>query len=485
MELGRLTAGGLALAVGVSVMSGTAVVRGPAHAVLFPRELVLTGTFAAADAGWSVERDFDVVPGTSRLEIEVTGAGADAVPLDFGIRGPAGLRGWSIARDARVHIDAMSASTGYLPGALEPGRWQIMIGPPAPPAGQGLSYEITIRLSNQADAFRPIVRPSAGWFAGDLHVHSGHSDGYHADSRGRQRPVGVRDLAGGAEATRLDFLAVTDHNTASHWVDVDRTQSAFPDLLLLHGREITTARGHFNAIGERRFTDFRLGPLRGMPRLLADVARDGAFVSINHAWLVSDQWCAGCGWADRDADTMSHVAGIEIVNGSTPEGEAVSPGWRFWSDRLNRGDHLVAVGGSDVHDPIDGRAAIGRPSTVVWAAALSEEAIVAGLGSGRVFVRAEPAPDRFVDLRADADGTTTFMGRAMAAGPARVTARVSGAAGQDLTWIRRGAPVASVHLRHDDASVALPVDAVSGDWFSVIVSRNGQPTLFSNAVYVR
>src|SRR5262249_24983151 len=164
---------------------------------------------------------------------------------------------------------------------------------------------------------------------------------------------------------------IADHNTVSHWVDVDRAQLMSPALLLMHAREITTPRGHFNAIGERRFTDFRLGPTRPMSRLLADVARDGAFVSINHAWLSNEYDSSGCGWVDRDPFTLNHVAGIEVLNGSSPATGGVPAGWKWWAELLNQGHRLVAVGGSDVHDPIGGNATIGNPTTVLWARALS------------------------------------------------------------------------------------------------------------------
>src|SRR5262249_20744198 len=160
-------------------------------------------------------------------------------------------------------------------------------------------------------------------------THSGHSDGYQ-DGEGRHAPVLVRDLVALAEQAHLDFLAVTDHNTASHWIDIDRTQAAAPDLLLLHAREVTTAPGHFNAVGERRFTDYRLNIGLSMPSLLADVGSDGSFLSINHPWLRSDEWCAGCGWADRDSKTINTVAGVEVVNGSTPTADGDSPGWNWW-----------------------------------------------------------------------------------------------------------------------------------------------------------
>ena len=301
---------------------------------------------------------------------------------------------------------------------------------------------------------------------------------------GVSRPCSIRDLTARAEAAQLDFLAITDHNTASHWIDIDRAQGASPQLLLLHGREVTTARGHFNAIGERQFTDFRLGPRRLMQDVLEDVARDGAFVSINHAWLASDEWCNGCGWIDRDADTMQRVAGIEVLNGSTPTEGVIAPGWTFWADRLNRGERVVAVGGSDVHNPVDGHAAIGRPATIVWASALSEDAIVAGLKSGRVFVRAAPGSGSFVDLVATSSVKSATMGQTIAPGRLTLSAQITGSAGQHCLWIRRGRVVESVEVGTDDQTATLVTDAASGDWFSVIVSREGQPQLISNAIFV-
>jgi hypothetical protein len=368
---------------------------------------------------------------------------------------------------------------------IEAGPWHVMLGA-LPPRGLETPFQITIHLSNRPGSARPVLRNEPGWFEGDLHVHSGHSDGYSDDRLGRRVPAFVRDLATTAEAAHLEFLAVTDHNTASHWIDVDRAQAASPNLLLLHGREITTARGHFNAIGERRFTDFRLSLARPMRRLLAEVARDGAFLSINHAWVPADEWCAGCAWVDRDVDTIGEVAGIEVLNGSTPTPDGDPPGWRLWAEFLNRGSRMVAVGGSDLHDPSGGRATIGRPSTVVWASALSEDAIVAGLRSGRVFVRAIPNQTAFIDLAGFDGRTSVAMGQTIAAGHVTLTAHLTGSAGQRCLWIRRGKVVQSADISNDDQLVTLSVEAVSGDWFSVVARDDRQQCrLISNAVYVQ
>ena len=57
-------------------------------------------------------------------------------------------------------------------------------------------------------------------------------------------------------------------------------------------------------------------------------------------------------------------------NATSPTTDGDYPGWTWWADALNAGARLVAVGGSDVHDPRGGRARLGYPSTVVWAVSL-------------------------------------------------------------------------------------------------------------------
>jgi hypothetical protein len=447
--------------------------------------LTLRGDLRAGTAD-IVERAFEVPFGTTQIDLDVTVRNGDSAdPVDFGLRGPAGIRGWSTARHDHIHIDALSADYGYLPGPIEPGEWYVLLGAPPGGAPDAQPYAVTVRLSDRPEVTHRSLNEVAGWYAGDLHVHSGHSDGYRDAGRRPRTPVSVEELAHHAIDQGLDFLAITDHNTASHWIDVNRVQDAMSGLLMMHGREITTARGHFNAVGERRFTDFRLGPERPMSRLLADVARDGAFVSVNHAWLTSDEWCGGCGWQDRDADTLDRISGIEVMNGGTPDPEAEMPGWRWWADLLNGGRRLTAVGGSDAHDPAAAAAAIGAPSTVVWAAALSEDAMIEGLKTGRAFIRAVPDTRLFVDLQATGRQGTALMGQTIRPGRLTLNALIQAAPGDQCVWIRRGLPARVTDIPANVRIETLNVDAAAGDWFSVIVRRNRRPVLISNAVYVR
>jgi len=56
-----------------------------------------------------------------------------------------------------------------------------------------------------------------------------------------------------AVARGLDFIAVTDHSTQSHYDAERELQPYFDDILLLPGREITTYRGHANVLWHHQF----------------------------------------------------------------------------------------------------------------------------------------------------------------------------------------------------------------------------------------
>jgi hypothetical protein len=176
------------------------------------------------------------------------------------------------------------------------------------------------------------------------------------------------------------------------------------------------------------------------------------------------------------------VNGVEVVNGSsaTPDDR----GWRLWADFLNAGYRFVAVGGSDLHDPISGAAAIGRPSTVVWAEALAENAIVAGLKSGRVFVRNGSSRGSSVTLTASNGNETAAMGQSIRAGALTLTVSLADADGAECRWFRRGELVAADTVEGNRATLSRKVEAAPRDWFSVVVVREERALLISNAVFV-
>ena len=458
----------------------------PTH-VTFPVTVTLQGEVTRADYETLRELPFDVPAGTSRIELRLEAEGSDArTVFDVGLRSPEGLRGWSGGRRERLHVSALEASAGYLPGPISAGRWAVILGVPNVREGRRDAFRVEVTLNDRAREWGPVVRSGPAWYAGDLHAHSGHSDG--RIRVGTPQAIGgpVHVVFDAARQAGLDFVTLSDHNTAAHWLDVARLQPFYAPMLLLPGREVTTYRGHANTVGERAFSDFRLSSPQASPvEVMAPIRSGGAFVSINHPGRPDDETCMGCGWNVDDEAMLDAVDGVEIVNGMTHSGP--QSGWAIWARWLNRGHRLTAVGGSDEHTPDEtADYALGQPTTVVWAESLSEGALVAGLKSGRVYVRVDGPGGPTLDLRAT-DGVTTWqMGDEVppsALNGLRFEAVVGRAAGQQLDWIRNGAVVATQALTSGETTVIQRLPVVAGDWVAVVVRRGGQPTLFSNPVY--
>lgn len=442
----------------------------------------LDGDLSGADYERLLERPFTVPAGVARVDLTIESTGADErTVIDLGLRGPAGIRGWSGGGPQAVHVGLQRASAGYLPGPIEPGEWAVILGVPNIRADRHDRYHLRIRMFADDARVNHAVRRGAGWFVGDLHAHSGHSDG-RVQRDGTRVPAPADRVFEAARRAGLDFIALTDHNTASHWLEVDRLQPYFAPLLLLHGRELTTYRGHANAIGERRLSDFRINRSVDVARMLSAPAHDGAFVAINHPTSPDDERCMGCGWNDTDDATLAQVRGIEVLNGPT----RALDGWRFWARLLNRGYRLTAVGGSDDHTPDDATDNhVGQPATVVYAEDLSEEAVVEGLNRGRAYVRVGgPQGPSLSAFDAVTGPFRAAMGGTVPPGRLTLTATVRDAAGAELTWIRRGAPVGAATL-DAEGRARLDLTAHDGDWLSVIVRDANGPVLFSNAIYVR
>src|SRR6266567_3880197 len=130
---------------------------------------------------------FEVPAGASALRVRLDYDAAGAV-LDLGCFGPAGFRGWSGGARRSFVIGAGSATPGYLPGDLEPGTWQVVLGLHRIPAA-GIGYTLTADVTSQpgrpvpdtrnepvppvADRLGPRDLPASGgmrWLAGDLHA---------------------------------------------------------------------------------------------------------------------------------------------------------------------------------------------------------------------------------------------------------------------------------------------------------------------------
>lgn len=426
-----------------------------------PPDLLLRGSLTGEAHETYTELPFRVPAGVHRLTVafEHTGQAQRSV-IDLGLRDPERLRGWSGGNKSRFTLAETWATPSYLPGPLPAGTWRLILGAPNIRKDARADYVARIWF-DRSPAFSGFaeapLRDEPGWYRGDLHLHSGHSDGLCAARSGEGRVAcPVFRTTEAAAARGLDFVALTEHNAASHHQALAELQPWYDGMLLIPGREITTFYGHANVLGADAPLDFQVGSgrVRDINAVLDQAAAAGALVSINHPGMPSGEVCMGCGWTAAETD-FGKVQAVEVVNGGalrTVGGAADGPlsGLPFWEARLDEGVRLIGIAGSDNHDagaPAETRGSVGRPTTAIWAEALSQTAVLAGLRSGRVFVDVDGAADRILDYGlVDAAGRRTRMGGQAAA-----------ATGAKLEVTVAGVPAGSVELRGSAVGAARAV----------------------------
>jgi len=305
--------------------------------------------------------------------------------LDIGIFDPRenddpnkGFRGWSGSSRLEFSIDRDSATPGYISGPIQPGTWHIAFGL-FKVWHKGCDYKLTITLTanpvQKTKAAFPAQLPLRteakrafspdGWYKGDLHCHTFHSDG---DSD----PV---DVVKKAEMLGLDFLAVTDHNTISHQVALNLIDTS---LMLIPGIEITTFSGHWNIWGDFDWIDFRIESAEKMDAMIQEAKRRGYLTSCNHPRPNGPEW---------RFENVESFDCIEVWN---------SP-WliehnhhclNFWETRLNQGKRFVAVGGSDNHELKNAAEShLGQPTTYIYCPGeVSPAGLLRALRTGHAFV---------------------------------------------------------------------------------------------------
>jgi len=338
----------------------------------------------------------DVRPGES-LEVSLAYERGAAV-VDLGCEGPAGWRGWSGAARDRFAITPTAATPGYLPGELEPGTWHVVLGLhrlPVEPVeitvtttvGGSPAVEREPAAPAPTDAVRGSERglpsePGLTWYAGDFHAHTVHSDGDHS----------IAGLAHRAAANGLDFLAVTDHNTVSHHPLLPAAGAPY-GITLLPGQEVTTDRGHANALGDIGFVDFR----RPAEEWVRTVTERGGILSVNHP--LEGDWA----WQHPlrtlpQALELWHIGWFRDLTAT-----AMWALWQRWAPGT------VALGGSDFHNT-ELRYEPGTPTTWVQAADRSPAAILAGVAAGRTALTQTPRSPALLSvdgelIAVDATGT--------------------------------------------------------------------------------
>jgi hypothetical protein len=397
------------------------------------------GHLSAEEAKRYIVHAFEVPAGAGRLALhfsyEPGRVGGVENLLCLSLFDPAGFRG-SGHRGGNVQevdISTSQATPGYRPGELPPGRWLVEIDThmimPGAPCYYRLDVSTQAGPEPAADPPPPpvpqVAGRGAGWYRGDLHAHTVHSDG----------AWDVAGLLAAARAYRLDFVTLTDHNTVSGLDEMARAASA--DLLTMGGVELTTFWGHALSLGTREWIDWRTRPGgRTMPDIATEVTQAGGLFVIAHPGSVGDPICTGCAW--RYADMMPGPArAVEVWNGPWDGDSGNEGSLALWYDWLNEGCRMVATAGTDAHsfEP-----ALEVGFSVVYAEALAEAAILEGIRRGHLYLSAGP---KLTFSARTAEGSHALMGDALPAGAAaEVTAGWEGCpSGARLRLVADGRPL--------------------------------------------
>lgn len=471
----------------------------PMHAVMQvppaadSETITLSGTVTTADKGSYQEHPFTVPAGVTRIAVDFTydnrGKGTE---LEVGLYDSQRFRGTSRFSKDRFYLTEFEATPSYVAGPLPAGTWRLSLGVPSIGTGQSSTWNATIHLTTRSTPIAglgPILKSEAGWYVGDLHAHTLHSDAFGCVDPGTTGSRGCQpwEVVEAARARRLDFLAVTDHNTTSHHADLATLQESLTSLLLLRGQELTTFHGHANVYGTSRPIDFRLGfHGRSIRDVLDDVDHEHALLSINHPGRETGDRCTGCGW-DAPETPWDRVEAMEVINGGVIEGKTA--GLPFWYARLNEGHRITAIGGSDDHAARSAQGRIGSPATVVYARELSEAALLEGIRSGRVFIRTRGPEGPAIDLTASTESATVRMGDSVylpAIGTAvRLDVKVKAGAGQQLQVVRQGVVVDTRPIESADQQLSVTVTMTPGQWVHAVLRDAAGITAVGNPIYAR
>ena len=313
-----------------------------------------------------------------------------------------GFRGWSGGARSSFYIARDAATPGYLRGPLQAGAWTLMFGL-SKMDDASVRYRVNIEMEIDTTATHeeagevPVpggslfpTRIAGGedgvgrWYRGDLHAHSEHSDGANT----------VEEIVEYTRRIGLDYFALTDHNTISHWDELARLNDRAP--LLIPGEEITMYGGHANVWGLDGWIDFRGSDSERVRRLVEEANARGSMFSINHP-------DSPIPWKHP---AVRGYQAVEVWN--APWRYFNEPALLRWDDQLKRGERMIAVGGSDSHCIPPAKMTQpngpGEPCTWVYVEGpLTQRAVLDAVERGRVFISEAPNGP-FIELRADGDG---------------------------------------------------------------------------------
>jgi len=308
-----------------------------------------------------------------------------------------------------LYLSAVAASKGFLPGELTPGVWTVAVELHGI-FHQNVSYRARVESREplspaEVAALKvpprpkgPARRSGPGWYFGELHSHTVHSDGRHE----------LAELTQRAADAGVDFLCLTDHNTTSGLLE----DEGLP-VTLVPGCELTTFNGHHPVYGLSEVVPWHIeGEVQSLPQMAPKIRAQGGVISVAHPFRIGDPICTGCRMPE-DLDPASFDM-LEVWYRRWDAPEVDNPAaYALWNRYWSEGRRITAVAARDWHGPSQEGPFPGPMAfTGVWAEDNTAEAILQGFKRGAVIMSGGPVATLVVER---SDGKTARVGQSLKA----------------------------------------------------------------------
>lgn len=352
-----------------------------------------------------VNHSFEVTEETACLKVHMSFVKNGQTQVYPSLFSPIGYRGTRMKPGAmgqvnlELELSEHYASVGGLSGLINKGIWRIQLD--VQWIDEDLPYTITVETGDAKEqkVFEVAVHNGRegkgtyqGYYRGELHAHTNHSDGSGS----------VSEVVAAARKYGLDYFALTDHFSSSSWEELASLSDE--QLMVMKGIELTGHWGHGNLHGLSGWVDTFIDDCttRTINDVIDDTHAQGGLFSVNHAFSLN------LGWRYHELD-WSKVDLFEIYHHLTGSNNLAQLG--LWDSLLNQGYKITGVGATDSHHPHMGLHRLGQVFTYVQSEALTPKALIEGLKTGDAYV----SFGANLSFSASSDNLQVGMGQTLAA----------------------------------------------------------------------
>ncbi len=265
------------------------------------------------------------------------------------------------SENQNIRISEEHATEGFIPGKINEGHWEFIISCHGVFSEEVNGRIEVIGISNMEQQQREEVIPFRGLLIEpikkdrdrkaqherfhikrvELHSHTNHSDA----------PQTTEELLTQAEKENIDWLAITDHNTVTAFLEAERENHFHRKIKLQSGIEYTTFYGHFLVHGPIKdiLVDWTLFSKDNMNEYLEKLKEKKVYITIAHPYDTGNPFCTGCRW-EYMLENLKFVDAIEVWNGTNPQRSLSNEDAFYqWTRLLKQGYEISASSGRDWH----------------------------------------------------------------------------------------------------------------------------------------